>query len=73
MKFDQYVSALEACDEGLQVHFRLQNISKLMHAVVERFEPTLQQKGARLEVDYPVDDGEHFIISVEDNGRVTEI
>ena len=77
-----------------------------MHAVVERFEPTLQQKGARLEVDYPADDfsaiidseaitkvisnlmtnatkythdyvylscrlaedGEHFIISVEDNG-----
>ncbi len=92
--------------KGLQVHFRLQNISKLMHAVAERFEPTLQQKGARLEVDYPADDfsaiidseaitkvisnlmtnatkytrdyvhlscrlaedGEHFIISVEDNG-----
>ena len=90
--------------KGLQVHFRLQNISKLMHAVAERFEPTLQQKGARLEVDYPADDfsaiidseaitkvisnlmtnatkytrdyvhlscrlaedGEHFIISVED-------
>lgn len=42
--------------KGLQVHFRLQNISKLMHAVAERFEPTLQQKGARLEVDYPADD-----------------
>ena len=92
--------------KGMQVHFRLQNISKMMHAVAERFEPTLQQRGAKLKVDYPADDfsavidseaitkvisnlmtnatkytndyvhlsckqagdGEHFIISVEDNG-----
>jgi len=92
--------------KGMQVHFRLQNISKMMHAVAERFEPTLQQNGAKLEVDYPADDfaamidseaitkvisnlmtnatkytkdfvrlscqpsddGEHFVIQVEDNG-----
>ncbi len=92
--------------KGMQVHFHVQNISKMMHAVAERFEPTLQQNGAKLEVDYPADDftamidseaitkvisnlmtnatkytkdfvrlscqpaddGEHFVIQVEDNG-----
>ncbi len=92
--------------KGMQVHFHVQNISKMMHAVAERFEPTLRQKGAKLEVDYPADDftamidseaitkvisnlmtnatkytkdfvrlschpaddGEHFVIQVEDNG-----
>ena len=92
--------------KGMQVHFRLQNLSKLLHAVVERFEPTLRQKRANLVVGYPADDfaamidseaitkvvsnlmtnatkytrnlvrlscrpaddGEHFIIQVEDNG-----
>lgn len=92
--------------KGMLVHFHLQNLSKLLHAVAERFEPTLQQKGAKLVVDYPADDfaamidseaitkvvsnlmtnatkytkdfvrlscrpaddGEHFVIQVEDNG-----
>ncbi len=92
--------------KGMQVHFHLQNLSKLLHAVAERFEPTLQQKGTKLVVDYPADDfaamidseaitkvvsnlmtnatkytrdfvrlscrpaddGEHFVIQVEDNG-----
>ncbi|WP_337429555.1 two-component regulator propeller domain-containing protein, partial [Segatella sp.] len=30
--------------KGMQVHFRLNNISKLMHAVAERFAPTFEQK-----------------------------
>ncbi len=42
--------------KGMQVHFRLQNISKMMHAVAERFEPTLRQKGAKFVVEYPADD-----------------
>ncbi len=41
---------------GMQVHFQLQNISRLMHAVAERFEPTLRQNGATLKVEYPADD-----------------
>lgn len=41
--------------KGMQVHFRLNNISKLMHAVVERFAPTFEQKSIRLDVDYPAD------------------
>lgn len=40
---------------GLQVHFKLCNISKMMHAVAERFVPTLEQHGAKLEVEYPAD------------------
>lgn len=40
---------------GLQVHFKLCNMSKLMHAVAERFVPTLEQNGAKLEVEYPAD------------------
>ena len=41
--------------KGMQVHFRLNNISKLMHAVAERFAPTFEQKSIRFEVDYPAD------------------
>ena len=37
--------------KGMQVHFRLNNISKLMHAVAERFAPTFEQKSIRLDVD----------------------
>lgn len=42
--------------KGMQVHFRLNNISKLMHAVAERFAPTFEQKSIRLDVDYPADE-----------------
>lgn len=42
--------------KGMQVHFRLNNISKLMHAVAERFAPTFEQKSIRFDVDYPADD-----------------
>lgn len=42
--------------KGMQVHFHLQNISKMMHAVAERFEPTLRQHGAKFVVEYPADD-----------------
>ena len=41
---------------GMQVHFKLQNISRLISAVVERFEPTLRKNGTTLEVKYPKDD-----------------
>ena len=41
---------------GMQVHFKLQNISKLIAAVVERFEPTLRKNGITLEVHYPKED-----------------
>lgn len=42
--------------KGMQVHFHLNNISKLMHAVAERFAPTFEQKSIRFDVDYPADD-----------------
>lgn len=54
---------------GMQVHFRLQNISKMMHAVAERFEPTLQQNGATLKVEYPADD----FAAVIDNEAITKV
>lgn len=55
--------------KGMQVHFRLQNISKMMHAVAERFEPTLTQKGAKLEVEYPADD----FAAIIDNEAITKV
>lgn len=54
---------------GMQVHFRLQNISKMMRAVAERFEPTLQQKGAKFVVEYPADDFSAII----DNEAITKV
>ena len=54
---------------AMQVHFKLQNISKLMRAVAERFEPTLQKNGAHLEVDYPSDD----FAAVIDNEAITKV
>lgn len=42
--------------KDMQVHFKLQNISKLMRNVVERFEPSYEQQGIQLEVEYPEDD-----------------
>lgn len=55
--------------EGLHYHFKLQNISKMMHAVAERFEPTLRQNGATFEVAYP-DDNFSAII---DNEAITKV
>ena len=54
---------------GMQVHFKLQNISKLMHAVAERFEPTLTKNGARLEVEYPADD----FAAIVDSEAITKV
>ncbi len=54
---------------GMQVHFKLQNIAKLMHAVAERFEPTLLRNGARLEVVYPSDE----FVAVVDKEAITKI
>ena len=43
-------------------HFQAQNISELLHAVCERFEPTFQQNGKTFTVHYP--DG-HFTAIVD--------
>ncbi len=55
--------------KGMQVHFRLQNISKMMHAVAERFEPTLRQNGARFVVEYPADD----FAAILDSEAITKV
>ncbi len=54
---------------GMQVHFRLQNIARMMHAVAERFEPTLRQKGAKFVVEYPADD----FAAIIDNEAITKV
>lgn len=55
--------------QGLQVRFKLNNIAQLMHAVAERFEPTLKKKGARLVVDYPAED----FAAIIDNEAITKV
>lgn len=55
--------------KGMQVHFRLNNISKLMHAVAERFAPTFEQKSIRLDVDYPA--GE--LVAMIDQEAITKV
>ena len=42
--------------QAMQVHFRLTNVEKLMRGIVQRFEPALTQRGAKLEVVYPAPD-----------------
>ena len=54
---------------GMQVHFKLQNISKLIAAVVERFEPTLRKNGTKLEVNYPKND----FAAVIDKEAITKV
>lgn len=55
--------------KGMQVHFRLNNISKLMHAVAERFAPTFEQKSIRLDVDYPADE----LVAMIDQEAITKV
>lgn len=55
--------------KGMQVHFRLNNISKLMHAVAERFAPTFEQKSIRFDVDYPADD----LVAMIDQEAITKV
>jgi ligand-binding sensor domain-containing protein len=55
--------------KGMQVHFRLNNISKLMHAVAERFAPTFEQKSICFEVDYPADD----LVAMIDQEAITKV
>ena len=55
--------------KGMQVHFRLNNISKLMHAVAERFAPTFEQKSIRFEVDYPADE----LVAMIDQEAITKV
>lgn len=42
--------------KDMQVHYKLQNIAQLMRSVAERFEPSYEQQGIELEVEYPADD-----------------
>lgn len=55
--------------KGMQVHFHLNNISKLMHAVAERFAPTFEQKSIRFDVDYPADD----LVAMIDQEAITKV
>ena len=55
--------------QGMQVHFRLTNIAKLMHAVAERFEPSFTQKGMTLQVEYPDDS----FAAVIDHEAITKV
>ena len=55
--------------KGMQVHFHLNNISKLMHAVAERFAPTFEQRSIRFEVDYPADE----LVAMIDQEAVTKV
>ena len=54
---------------GMQMHFKLHHVAHLMAAVAERFEPTLAQHGASLEVAYP---DENFVAML-DGEAVTKI
>lgn len=51
--------------EGVQMHFALQNIRNVMQSVAERFQPTLQQKDIVLTVKYPADG---FVAMVDAEG-----
>ena len=51
--------------KGLSIRLSVQNISKIMRAVAERFEPTLKQRNATLTVNYPPAD---FTATVDGEG-----
>ncbi|MBQ4174483.1 MAG: response regulator, partial [Prevotella sp.] len=55
--------------EGLQLHFSLQNMGRLLRAVTDRFVPTLQQKNAVLEVNEPPSD----FTAVVDEEAITKV
>ena len=55
--------------KDMQVHFKLQNISQLMRSVVERFEPSYEQRGIHLEVEYPADD----LAAMMDGEAITKV
>lgn len=55
--------------KAVQMRFRLTNISKLMRAVAERFEPSLRQNGVDFKAEYPADD----FSAVVDSEAVTKV
>ena len=55
--------------EGMQAKFALHNVSDIVRSVAERFVPTLQHKGATLEVHLPDND----LMAVVDEEGVTKI
>lgn len=55
--------------EGLQMHFSLQNMGRLLRAVTDRFVPTLQQNNAVLEVNEPPSD----FTAVVDEEAITKV
>ena len=52
---NQLLDFRKAEQHMLVSHFKAQNISELLHAVCERFEPTFQQNGKKFSVHYPDD------------------
>ena len=55
--------------KGMQVHFRLNNISKLMHAVAERFALPSSRKKHPFDVDYPADE----LVAMIDQEAITKV
>ena len=55
--------------EGMKMKFVRQNISQMLKAVCERFEPSITHNGSRMEVEYP---DENFTAMI-DNEAVTKL
>ena len=55
--------------EGMKMKFARQNISQLLKAVCERFEPTITYNGCKFEVEYPNDE----FTAIIDNEAITKL
>jgi signal transduction histidine kinase/DNA-binding response OmpR family regulator len=56
-------------EKSMVMHFSVQNISRLLHAISERFEPSISQQGATFTVEYP---DEHFT-AIVDSEAITKM
>lgn len=52
-------------EHGFELHFERQSIAAIMHAVAERFRPSMEQRGIALDVTYPPQD---FLAVVDAEG-----
>ena len=52
-------------EHGFELHFERQSIAAIMHAVAERFRPSMEQRGITLDVTYPPQD---FLAVVDAEG-----
>ena len=52
-------------EHGFELHFERQSIAAIMHAVTERFRPSMEQRGITLDVTYPPQD---FLAVVDAEG-----